>query len=144
MSPRTVVEMAEFFRGFYGVIDGIITQAGGSWSVSSNDGGQHVAAPAGGAATVIIRVAGADRGFGLILAENLASVRGMRSLSYRIDDLRDEKQNDSFLVELRRRLACAGIARTLPGESDFKFNSLKTFARVRRKHRNETWDPAAY
>ena len=44
MSPRTVVEMAEFFRGFYGVIDGIITQAGGSWSVSSNDGGQHVAA----------------------------------------------------------------------------------------------------
>ena len=96
MSPRTVVEMAEFFRGFYGVIDGIITQAGGSWSVSSNDGGQHVAAPAGGAATVIIRVAGADRGFGLILAENLASVRGMRSLSYRIDDLRDEKQNDSF------------------------------------------------
>ena len=58
--------------------------------------------------------------------------------------MRDEKQNNSFLVELRRRLACAGIARTLPGESDFKFNSLKTFARVRRKHRNETWDPAAY
>lgn len=109
--PRTVAEIAELFRDFYVDVRGIIEDSGASWRVSSQGDGELVAPPVGGAATVIIRPK-ADRGFGLVINEPGWQLRGMRNLTYRVDDGRDAKMNALFLDELKRRLSIAGGTRT--------------------------------
>jgi hypothetical protein len=109
LSARTVVEIESHFRDFFSEVHDVIVQAG-SWSVSAQGDGTLVAPPVGGEATIIVQGIAPGRRFGLVLLTGGWSVRGLRNLRFRIDDLRDESQNSDFIVELKRRIGCPGWA----------------------------------
>lgn len=109
--PRPVAEMSAHFRDYFSDVREIVEEGGATWSISSQGDGTLCAPPVGGAATVIVRPR-ADRGFGLVINEGGWGLRGMRNLTYRVDDGRDVKMNALFLDELKRRLSIAGGTRT--------------------------------
>ena len=101
---KTLAEVESAFRENFLVVANVITQSGAqlAFNVSGSAGG------VGGLPTIIIRRL--DRGFGLVL-ENEFTIRGMRNLKYRIDDLASPKQNADFILELERRLSISGSIR---------------------------------
>lgn len=112
MTARTVVEMAEHFSSApFAPVRDVIESNGGSWSISSVGDGEFVAPPVGGEATIIVQGRTPDRRFGLVVVTGGWALRGLRGKKFRIDDLRDEVQNEDFMAELRRRLGCAGATR---------------------------------
>jgi hypothetical protein len=143
-AARSVAEIAAHFASYFAEVASIIEDSGARWFVSSAGDGEFVAPPVGGAATVIVRNR-QDRGFGLVLSENGASLRGMRSLKFRLDDLRDAVQNEDFLKELQRRLGCAGATRTVAIDTaENNSQAHWKHAKKARNNRTAAWDKNCY
>jgi hypothetical protein len=143
-AARSVAEIAAHFASYFAEVASIIEDSGSRWFISSSGDGEFAAAPVGGCATIIVRNR-QDRGFGLVLSENGASLRGMRNLKFRIDDLRDDVQCADFLRELRRRLACAGLTRTVTIDTA-ENNSLAHWKHAKKARNNRTaaWNQNCY
>jgi hypothetical protein len=122
-----------------------IESVGATWSISSQGDGTLCAPPLGGEATIIVQGRTPDRRFGIVLLTGGWALRGLRGKKFRIDDLRDEVQNEDFMAELKRRLNCPGATRTETIDTA-ENNSLAhwKYAKKARNDRTAAWNQNCY
>lgn len=145
-AARPVAEMAEHFSSTpFNQVREVISDAGGSWSISSVGAGELCAPPIGGECSIIIQGRTPDRRFGLVMLTGGWALRGLRNLKFRIDDLRCDAQNSDFLAEIRRRLGCHGSTREeiLDAPKNHAMAHWKAGKR-RRQPRVGAWHESAY
>jgi hypothetical protein len=139
-APATIAAWSTIFRERFADVAALLSEAGVSWFISSQGGGELAASPAPGAATLIIS-SHPDRRFGVIMSES--SLKGMRSHRYDIGDEASPERNEAFVAELKRRINSQGATRGEIFDGDHSMQHWK--CRYRRPpKRTATWHGDAF